>query len=1325
MGNFYFVGDGACMWPTEFRDSQFYDSSRGALTFFTTTMEGWAFEPTAGSGDVYSRTNQTFPLFSQQYYAYLCITITSVTSASYMYYINHRIETNLNHERLFIYPVNSLTDQGTICSTNLGSSGGEYQMLVRIGTEQQAKVDCPWPLLGRYGYTYTTSSGDTSCDLTTSDLGVCSDTQQFTFDYTACSTRVSYSQSDTVWCVNTVSDGDTNYVMLFNGNDNDALIDNAISDDSSAASVAPMYCRPNQIPTDFAQTASGNNLGSKLEFGAAKATCPAVEGPERGNVTVTTTGAVTSAVYLCQDNYTLWGDDTRVCQADDTWSGSKPSCNCASPPVPANGAVTVSTDGSTATYTCQLGYTLSGLATRACIDGNAWEDADPGCVKCDTLQIVTGQTSVMSTNNTMTSVSFTCAKGYTLNGTLQLTCSSSGQWNGLQPQCVICDVLTNPASGTLTSTSDGSVTTATYACSSGYTLEGDDTRTCQLDGSWTGVMPSCTCNAPSAPASGTVRSNGTVATYTCTQGYTINGPSTRNCQTDGSGWSGANPTCTLCQTLTTVTGGSYTMVTSGTVTSATYTCNVGYSLDGASSIACESSGSWNNVQPKCVQCPTLTDPSSGTVALTSSGSKTSATYACASGYNLNGNTIRLCNSDACQAPLTPANGDMTHDGSTASYSCHLGYSLAGLSSRTCGTDSSGWSGSNPSCSVCATLNYPTGGSVSMSTDGINTQADYTCNSGYTLNGAATIACRSDGTWNFAAPMCAKCPDLSDPRSGTVTVSTTGGVTTATYACQTGYYISGNYLLTCQTTGSWDNTSPTCKCNFPSTPSNGAVSVSDSTGGTTATYSCLVGYSLSGLASRLCMADGSGWQGADPICVVCQTISTPTAGTYSLSTSSTNTKVTFTCNVGTTLEGNSELVCQSDGTWNNAPPTCVTCDTLIDPNSGSVTLSSSGLATTATFSCVTGYTLTSTATLTCGGDGTWDLPSPNCVCSSPPLVTNGGFNVTADFAIVSYTCNVNYVLVGSETRTCQSDGTGWSGLAPTCGKKHQYTLLFKPCCLTPSPPDVDPAFGQSQEDPGNNITLYIAIIVVVLVILISVTIVMAVFIHLYFRLRQGTTRVASASGRRPGSSTSVALKAIEDANRPPLDIDTLPPPRSSDSRMSYSARLRRPVSSTRPDSSASAADIFLANGNSVFDRTGDNVPLTAVRLPSLASKPPTGHEVNSKRITKRKKIGELKTSKPKHQRPKTPIEKLKELGRDRVLTPELLQSENFNYILPQYVYDIETPPDKDMVVKRKGKRRKSGKRHKPETTETRKEHEINIGFEMTGHGNTVQNDQWVA
>ena len=41
---------GACTWPVEFRDSQWYDSGRGVLTFATTTMHGWGFDP--GSGTV-------------------------------------------------------------------------------------------------------------------------------------------------------------------------------------------------------------------------------------------------------------------------------------------------------------------------------------------------------------------------------------------------------------------------------------------------------------------------------------------------------------------------------------------------------------------------------------------------------------------------------------------------------------------------------------------------------------------------------------------------------------------------------------------------------------------------------------------------------------------------------------------------------------------------------------------------------------------------------------------------------------------------------------------------------------------------------------------------------------------------------------------------------------------------------------------------------------------------------------------------------------------------------------------------------------------------
>lgn len=36
-------------------------------------------------------------------------------------------------------------------------------------------------------------------------------------------------------------------------------------------------------------------------------------------------------------------------------------------------------------------------------------------------------------------------------------------------------------------------TTATFSCETGYNLAGDAQRTCQANGTYSGVMPSCTC----------------------------------------------------------------------------------------------------------------------------------------------------------------------------------------------------------------------------------------------------------------------------------------------------------------------------------------------------------------------------------------------------------------------------------------------------------------------------------------------------------------------------------------------------------------------------------------------------------------------------------------------------------------------------------------------------------------------------------------------------------------------------------------------------------------------------------------------------------------
>ena len=48
---------------------------------------------------------------------------------------------------------------------------------------------------------------------------------------------------------------------------------------------------------------------------------------------------------------------------------------------PSNGNIdiTVTTPGSTVSYTCNPGYVLDGSATRRCLENGAWTGSDPVC----------------------------------------------------------------------------------------------------------------------------------------------------------------------------------------------------------------------------------------------------------------------------------------------------------------------------------------------------------------------------------------------------------------------------------------------------------------------------------------------------------------------------------------------------------------------------------------------------------------------------------------------------------------------------------------------------------------------------------------------------------------------------------------------------------------------------------------------------------------------------------------------------------------------------------------------------------------------------------
>ncbi|XP_064386873.1 sushi, von Willebrand factor type A, EGF and pentraxin domain-containing protein 1-like [Halichondria panicea] len=201
---------------------------------------------------------------------------------------------------------------------------------------------------------------------------------------------------------------------------------------------------------------------------------------------------------------------------------------------------------------------------------------------------------------------YNCFGDYRLVGDAMRTCGSEGIWGGSAPVCqqITCSDLLPTLTNGVISYSDGSTgirpvgTTATYSCTNGYRLVGEAMRTCGSEGTWSGSAPVCqqiTCSDLSTLANGDInygagstnsRPVDTVATYSCNFGYTINGGSTRTCESDGNDkvWSGSPPTCQqiTCSDLPTLIvsydGGSTDI--RPVDTGATYSCDTGYTING-------------------------------------------------------------------------------------------------------------------------------------------------------------------------------------------------------------------------------------------------------------------------------------------------------------------------------------------------------------------------------------------------------------------------------------------------------------------------------------------------------------------------------------------------------------------------------------------------------------------------------------------------------------------------------------------------------------------------------------------------------------------------
>ena len=67
-----------------------------------------------------------------------------------------------------------------------------------------------------------------------------------------------------------------------------------------------------------------------------------------------------------------------------------------------------------------------------------------------------------------------------------------------------------------------------------------------------------------------------------------------------------------------------------------------------------------------------------------------------------------------------------------------------------------------------------------------------------------------------------CGTLTNPLNGQVTFTATTFMSTATYSCNSGYTLSRNETRTCEASGTWSGTAPTCDRKYNMVQVTGAV-----------------------------------------------------------------------------------------------------------------------------------------------------------------------------------------------------------------------------------------------------------------------------------------------------------------------------------------------------------------------------------------------------------------------------------------------------------------------------------------------------------------------
>ncbi|NWY30238.1 LYAM2 protein, partial [Pheucticus melanocephalus] len=313
----------------------------------------------------------------------------------------------------------------------------------------------------------------------------------------------------------------------------------------------------------------------------------------------------------------------------------------------------------------------------------------------------------------------------------------------------------------------------------------------------------------------------------CEEGYELTAPESVHCTSAGL-WSAPLAACkaVTCPALEMPAHGavncSHPSVQLTWGATCEFSCEEGFTLTGAATLQCGSSGAWDRQQPECagnfLSQSDVIKVWHSSPALFLSRSQALCCLLCLSAVT-------------CPALEMPAHGavNCSHPsvqltwGATCEFSCEEGFTLTGAATLQCGS-SGAWDRQQPECAAvrCEAVPPPAEGSVSCDradaglTPG--SRCHFQCPEGFVLQGSPSTECTAQGQWSQPVPKCKviQCEPLSSPEKGSMDCSHGAGMftynTSCHFSCLEGWSLNGSRVLECSPSGNWSASLPTCEAS---------------------------------------------------------------------------------------------------------------------------------------------------------------------------------------------------------------------------------------------------------------------------------------------------------------------------------------------------------------------------------------------------------------------------------------------------------------------------------------------------------------------------------